>query len=80
MAGMGFIWDFNKKLEERKQLSRRKSRFEESSDNKEVKKVPNHIKQQVRKENKRRNIISAVVTIILIVFALLMIFCKPEYV
>jgi len=67
MAGMGFILDFNKKLDEgRRRLSRRSNNQKKSSDEKDVKKVPNHVRRQIHKENKRRDIISAVVTITLI--------------
>ncbi|MCL2413941.1 MAG: hypothetical protein FWC94_01645 [Bacteroidales bacterium] len=69
-SGLGHTSDMNKRLCDNKELLKRSSYFGNSKPTqKTLPKIPNKTKQQIRRENKRSDIIRAVVTIIL--FALI---------
>jgi len=67
-SGSGHTADMNKKLRENKELLKRSSYFGNTKSTPEgLPKIPNRIKQKIRKENKRRDIIRVIITIGLLI-------------
>jgi len=69
-GGIGIISDKDSTLSRNKDLLKRSSYFENSKplpDEKKITKTPSHIKNQIHKENKRGDIIRAIVVIFFLI-------------
>jgi len=65
-SGLGHTSDMKKRLRDNKEMLKRNSYFDKSKPTPEaLPKVPSRLKDQIRRENKRSDIIRVVITILL---------------